>query len=443
MSIKIALIGQDAAMYLPSFLVDFLYVGREDGLMAVEERNAAMQEVLLRYGEAVIHGSGRNAAMIVTGSRPEVLIGADCVIYAGDCMAATRFRQDKDALSGVKEGDPGLTDQCRVTGGIEGLMRTLRQGEIILDLAKAMRTFCPKALVITLGSPVARTARIFQNAGFRTFGMDDAWFKGPNDARGLIRLLNRKAEDVDMVSAGLPGFSFLLKMKEKKSGADLLPAVKQLAEDGRLGRMTRRWLSWYEAVAVGDVVRHAELLPAQEDYIPEEEPLFGESIEKRKERIAHMNAVGTQGEKTAEGMSAQVALLKSTSPLRPVKLALALLRGEDAFFPAITRQNRGELPQLSPLAMIESPLRLTKGEARPHGLRMPEPLAAIMNDLDDTAALAAEAAAGDWSALRECVEVDPAMQGLDRLYVQEVVRRLVQLNGDVLSRLADEDDEEI
>ena len=50
-------------------------------------------------------------------------------------MAATRFRQDQDALGGVKEDDPGLSDQARVHGGIEGLLHTLRQGEVVLDCA--------------------------------------------------------------------------------------------------------------------------------------------------------------------------------------------------------------------------------------------------------------------------------------------------------------------
>ena len=67
-------------------------------------------------------------------------------------------------------------------------------------------------------------------------------------------------------------------------------------------------------------------------------------------------------------------------------------------------------------------------------------MAEIMMDIDETNRLAALAATGDWSALREAVEVDPALEGLDRLYVQEVVRRLVQLNGDVLSRLVDDEE---
>ena len=120
--------------------------------------------------------------------------------------------------------------------------------------------------------------------------------------------------------------------------------------------------------------------------------------------------------------------------------SLAILRKETAVIPAVAHQNRGELPQLPPNAIIESNLHLADGLVQPQGIRVPAPLAEIMMDIDETNRLAALAATGDWSALREAVEVDPALEGLDRLYVQEVVRRLVQLNGDVLSRLVDDEE---
>ena len=46
--------------------------------------------------------------------------------------------------------------------------------------------------------------------------------------------------------------------------------------------------------------------------------------------------------------------------------------------------------------------------------------------------LAARAAMGDPGALREYVENDPALGGLDRLYCQDVVEALIRLNEDVL-----------
>ena len=39
---------------------------------------------------------------------------------------------------------------------------------------------------------------------------------------------------------------------------------------------------------------------------------------------------------------------------------------------------------------------------------------------------------GDRSAMRECIEIDPALSGLDRLYCQELVEKLMELHQDVL-----------
>ena len=148
---KIALIGQDIPTLLPTLLTDLLFVGKQSAQVTLEEKNAAMQDVLQRYGDAVIRDAqsrhpGLTASITVTGSRREVLADADCVIYAGDCMAASRFKMDREALSGVEEDDPGLTEQARVNGGIGGLLHTLRQGEMVLDLCEAMQDYCPEAV---------------------------------------------------------------------------------------------------------------------------------------------------------------------------------------------------------------------------------------------------------------------------------------------------------
>ena len=69
---------------------------------------------------------------------------------------------------------------------------------------------------------------------------------------------------------------------------------------------------------------------------------------------------------------------------------------------------------------------------------MPEALAEVLTEIDETNRLAAKAAAGDTGALRECVETDPALGGLDRLYCMDVVRALIDLHGDVLGSAPDE-----
>ena len=427
---KFALIGSDIPMLLPALLADLLFAGKEkDAQVAVEETNPAMREVLQGYGEAVLRRAGLGGAF-AAGDRAETLRDADCVLYAGDPQAASRFFMDRNALGSDEEGEPGLTDQARVNGGMEGLMHALRAGKEILRLCDDMDTYCPKALVINLGQPVARTTAVFLDRGYRCFGLGRTPMKGASGVDTYAKRLQIPPENLTADTAGLPGFAFLTEIRDGKS--DLLPKLKKAAENGEMGNLTKRWLSWWEAVAVGDVTDHAEFLPAQPDYIPEEKPEFGENVERRKERILYMNTVREHGAESREGMMAQLLLLSKAPPVRPMRLALALLRRETAEIPAVTRRNDGEMPQLPPDAVIETTLSLKNGEVQIRGIYVPDALAEILTEVDEANRLAARAAAGDMGAVREYIETDPALGGLDRLYCQEAIEALIQLNADIL-----------
>ena len=353
------------------------------------------------------------------------------MIDAGDPQAASRFFQDRSAL-GYDEGeDPGLTDQARVNGGIEGLLHALRAGEAVLELCDAMDEACPEAIIINLGQPVARTTEVFEKRGYRTYGLGRTPMRGANGVDTYAKRLQIRPENVQAVTAGLPGFAFLAEMKDE--GKDLLKKLKKAAENGELGSLAKRWLGWWDAVPAGDVTDHAEFLPAQEGFIPEERPEFGETVEKRKERILYMNTVREQWADSREGAMAQLLLLSKVPPVRPMKLALALLRKETAEIPAVTRKNNGVLPQLPKEAVVETALVLKDGEDQTPAVRVPEALADILCEVDSANRLAAKAAFGDREALREYVETDPALDGLDRLYCLDVVNALIEMHADVLT----------
>ena len=427
------MIGQDVPTLLPALLTDLLFAGDEaNAEVTVEEGNPAMQELLQGYGEKIFAKAGKGGTFQVFSEREKVLEGADCVIYAGDCQAASRFFQDRSALDSDDEEDPGLTDQARVNGGIEGLLHALRAGEVILKLCDDMDKYCPKALVINLGQPVARTTAVFEDRGYRCYGMGRTPMRGANGIDTYAKRLQIRPENVQAVTAGLPGFAFLIEMKDGKT--DLLTKLKKAADNGELGSLARRWLGWWDAIPVGDVTDHAEFLPAQEGFIPDEHPEFGETVEKRKERILYMNTVRDQGADSREGAMAQLLLLSKVPPVRPMKLALALLRGETAEIPAVARKNGGTMPQLSPEAIIETALVLKDGKPETPAIRVPEALADILCEVDNANRLAAKAAFGDREALREYVETDPALDGLDRLYCRDVVDALIEMHKDVLTK---------
>ena len=427
------MIGQDVPTLLPALLTDLLFAGNgADADVTAEENNAAMQELLQGYGEKIFAKAGRGGSFRVLPDRNKVLAGADCVIYAGDPQAASRFFMDRSALDADGEDDPGLTDQARVNGGIEGLLHALRAGQAVLNLCDGMDRNCPGALVINLGQPAARTTAVFEARGYRTYGLGRTPLRGANGVDTYAKRLQIRPENVRAVTAGLPGFAFLTEMKDGKT--DLLGKLKKAAENGELGSLAKRWLGWWDAVPVGDVTDHAEFLPAQEGFIPDERPEFGETVEKRKERILYMNTVREQGADSREGAMAQLLLLSRVPPVRPMKLALALLRKETAEIPAVIRKNRGVMPQLPADAIVETLLSLENGEDSTAPVRVPEALADILGEVDRANRLAAGAAFGDREALREYVETDPALDGLDRLYCRDVVEALIRMHEDVLTR---------
>ena len=427
------MIGQDVPTLLPALLTDLLFAGAEaDAAVTVEESNPAMRDLLQGYGEKIFAKAAKGGTFQVLSERKKVLEGADCVIYAGDPQAASRFFQDRSALGSDEEDDPGLTDQARVNGGIEGLLHALRAGEAVLNLCDAMDEACPDALVINLGQPLARTTAVFESRGYRTYGLGRTPLRGANGVDTYAKRLQIRPENAQAVTAGLPGFAFLTEMKDGKT--DLLGKLKKAAENGELGSLAKRWLGWWDTLPVGDVTDHAEFLPAQEGFIPDEHPEFGETVEKRKERILYMNTVREQGADSREGAMAQLLLLSKVPPVRPMKLALALLRKETAEIPAVTRKNNGTLPQLPGEAIIETALCLRDGRDETPAVRVPEALADILGEVDRANRLAAKAAFGDREALREYVETDPALDGLDRLYCLDVVDALIRMHEDVLTR---------
>ena len=432
---KIALIGQDIPTLLPGLLTDLLFAGRAEADLTAEEKNPAMTELLQGYGDAVRKKAGAGGSWTVSADRKTVLDGADCVIYAGDCQPGSRFRMDREALSGEGEDNPGLTDQARVNGGLGGLMHTLRAGEEALRLCDAMDGTCPKALVISLGQPAARITEVFLRRGYRCFGLGRTPMKGASGVDTYLKRMKIPPERGQVTVAGLPGFAFLLRIAD--GDLDRTEKLKRAARNGELGALSRRWLDWWDALPAGDVTDLAEFLPAEPDYIPEERPEFGETVEKRKERILYMNTVREQGAESREGAMAQLLLLSKVPPVRPMRLALALLRKESAEIEAVARKNNGNLPALPPEAVIEAKLTLRDGEEIPQRISLPPALAEILREVDAVNRLAARAAFGDREALREVLETDPAMEGLDRLYCMDVADALIRLHADVLPRFRD------
>ena len=436
---KYALIGQDIAVLLPSLLTDLLEAGQAAPEICVEEKNSSMQELLEGYARRCLDRAGHGGSFRAVSSRRELLDGADCVLYAGDLMAQSRFDQDRQALMSPQEGETGLEDQARVNGGIGGLLHTLRQGAQLMPLCEDIHAHAPHARILCLSQPMSRCLEIFHALGLTALGLGTSPLRGPLGADSLAAETGHKLEEVDVSWAGLPSFQFLVSMTDRATGEDLMPRVRERMAEGAFGSMSQRWLQELDSVCIGSPLDHAQFMAAQEGYMPDARPQLSESVEHRRNRILHMNTVKDKGLRDPDGMISQLTLLTRTSPLRPGQLSLAIMRREDLSMQGVSRKNAGLIRGLSPEALVEAPLVLRHGEDETPSLSMPGPLLDLMADIDTASRLAAHAALGDVTALRECVETDPALEGLDRLYVMDVVHAMIRMHDDILTQFEEDE----
>lgn len=422
---KIALTGSEIPALLPGLAADLFFASRLPCELWVHQANPAMGQLAEDYLNALTAAGGVAGRAHSTPRLKEALTGAEGVIYADGCQNGSRFLNDREALKGPGDDDPGLSNQARPWGGLEGLLMTLRVGQRALTLCEAMAGACPQAPIVNLSRPLGQLTALFRQQGFTVYGLDGGPLRGPQGLEGLCRLMKKKR--LTFQAAGLNGFSFLIQLQD--GSLDVMPQAQRLVKHGDWGPLKQRWLDWYGLIPLG--AEHGQYLPAQPDWEPEAEPCLAEPVERRKERILQMNTVARQGPRSREGALAQVSLLSQAGPCRPGQLLAALLKQVSLTLPAAVMVNGSRMPQLPPEAVIEAPLALM-GNNPP--IRLPQEAAAILGEIAQTQQFSAQAAAGDRQALRAAVEIDPALSGLDRLYCLDVLEALIRMNEDVLPR---------
>jgi alpha-galactosidase len=120
----------------------------------------------------------------------------------------------------------------------------------------------------------------------------------------------------------------------------------------------------------------------------------------------------------------------------PVEVAVALARGDAVDVPIINLPNRGNLTDLPDGRIVEVPARISGGELTGVTVgALPGDTAAICRAVSDVHELVAQGAAtGDRAALRQAIEIDPAVD--DKAAGLTVLDRLIEAHRDLLPRFS-------
>ena len=431
---KIVIAGAGSYHFAPAIFEDLFVRWRTPVEVWMVDSDLDMAELSARGAQALARAFGCEARFYYTTQLSKATFSADAVIFCADFLDEEAWKQDLKALD-----DVGLGKQVRLRGGIGGAMQTMRVLDFITDLATQMSEECPDAPLIICdsgfgGIQLARACECAQRfCGVRTLGVSGVT---EQTRKRLALYLNVKEENLDITCAGLNNFSWVTRLMDKKKNEDLIPrCMKEMQEDSR-EELSSQYIDWYGAIPAGERVMQYELLADTEKSPRKTVLLSGTGLADYELRKRNLAMLAVHGPLSPKGASAWGQIRQSgLQTARPVEILRALWGEGDCRVANLNMPCDGAIEGVAPGRFVECPGTVSAEGARGERVELPVELHDLMGQLSLCNVLYAEAASsGSRVALREAMEIDPALTGIDLLYTEGVLSDMMEAQKDKLKR---------
>ena len=432
---KIVIAGAGAFHFAPSILEDLFVRFRIPCELWLVDADLNMAELTARAAGKLAEGFGTEVRVFYTTRWDKAIPGADAVVLCSDFLEEDAWKKDFEALDAV-----GLGKQVRLMGGLGGAMQTMRASGFVADMAEEIKNTCPQETVLLLcdsgfgGLQLSRACEAAQRIlGVRTLGVSGV---AEQTAHRLAMYLAVPEEETETVCAGLNGFSWVTTLRDRRDGTDLIPRCKkEMAEDVRQA-LSAQYIDWYGAIPAGDRVMQYELL-GDTALSPRRTVVYsgvGEGdYELRKRNLALLAVYGPTNPK---GLQAWDQIRKTgLHSARPIEILRALWGQGACSVRSLTMPCDGSVPGVTMGRFVEGPA--TVDEKGVHGtpVEIPIELEDVLEQVSLCNMLYAEAAAtGNRDALRQSLEIDPALFGIDLLYSESVLNDMMEAQKEHLPR---------
>ncbi len=216
---KIVLIGAGSRSFGRGQIADILQApelrGRGVKLVLVDQDEAALER-MTRFARRMGGHTGSDVLIESETDRCAALPGADYVIVAVACRRYELWEQDYRVPLAY-----GFHHVLGENGGPGALFHALRSLELVIPICRDVERLCPQALVLNFTNPEARVLHaICHLTRVRAAGICHGVFTA---LEYLSRYLDRPVEAMDILSAGMNHFYCIQRVRDRKSGEDLLP----------------------------------------------------------------------------------------------------------------------------------------------------------------------------------------------------------------------------
>ena len=431
---KIVIAGAGAYHFAPAIFEDLFVSWREPVEVWMVDSDLDMAELSARGAQALARGFGCQARFYYTTQLSKATFSADAVIFCADFLDEESWKKDVEILQ-----DAGLDKQARLRGGLGGAMQTLRVLDFMTDLATQMHEECPTAPLIICdsgfgGVQLARACECAQRfCGVRTLGISGVT---EQTAKRLALYLDVKREDLDIQCAGLNNFSWVTRLYDKKKGEDLIPRCMQEMQEDSREQLSSQYIDWYGAIPAGERVMLYELL-GDTDLSPKKTVLLsGVGLADYELRKRNLAMLAVHGPLSPEGAKAWGQIRTSgLSSVRPIQVLRALWEGKACRVENLNMPCDGAVDGVAPGRFVECPAAIDQDGVHAETVELPVELHDLMGQLSLVNMLYAEAAAtGSRAALREALEIDPALSGVDLIYTEGVLSDMMEAQKEKLKR---------
>lgn len=242
-NIKIAIIGAGSVNFCPATVTDILLSER---LMALNVTIALMDidgealKVGEQFSKKACEELKRNAKIYATTELDEAVKEADFVITAIEVDRYHYWSQDFHIPRKY-----GFRQVYGENGGPGGMFHTLRNLGPILHIAHRMEELCPNAWLINYTNPEAKLVEaIYRLTKIKAVGVCHGFSMGLDM---ISEILEMPKERIEAVGYGLNHFGWYTELKDKITGEDLYPLLRQKEKEAH-------WLAKWDEVGLSRIM---------------------------------------------------------------------------------------------------------------------------------------------------------------------------------------------
>lgn len=428
---KIVVLGAGSFVFGPSVLAQTILEHRLAGWeLALVDLDAESLAGMAGVARRMARDAGIDIVVTTHGTAATTLDGAEFVISA---IARQMQRRHAMDVAIVERHLPGhLVTEF---GGVVGIASSLRQIALIGEVAGEMKHRCPNAWLLNVSNPLPRVCQAAHEAGIRTAGFCSVSALAYNivwqvlsGGEALAYPWAKAREKYELRIAGTNHCAFLVGLRDRQSGCDLLPGLITrfcggvTAGNPRCEEFARD--TGYLLLPNDDHTRDFLTPEAGRDWGSHTQPWHG-TADERRARLAKFKA-------WADGSAPLDEFLVNPSWERPLDFVAGIALGADVDFDTLNLSNEArQIPQFPPQVFAETGVMIRSGKVMPVQTTLPDsvlPLATRTTTITDLIVSAAREKS--LARLREAVELDPTI--LDKSAGWEAVRECLLAHEDVL-----------